>query len=344
MRIDCGSQVILCDLPIRIDTYNGCTHDCKYCFAQKKKYDLTNVEPVNCSKSLVDFINGKRTSTTNWCDWDIPLHWGGLSDPFQPVEAKYGISYELLKIFAETKYPFVVSTKGKLLATEKYLNILKECNAVVQISMVCGLYDKIELGAPTFEERIEMCRKIAPNCKRLIVRMQPYITEAFDEVIKNIPRLKEAGVYGVVLEGMKFFKKKDGLIKIGGDFCYKKEVLESDFARIKDVCHKNGLKFYCGENRLRTMGDAWCCCGIDGLEGFRGNDYNLCHLYNNDPVKPTETMRQPKTAKCFKALYQDTVSTYRLRTSSFNDEMIAYIKNKGESCEKIFGKHSNKRN
>ena len=31
------------------------------------------------------------------------------------------------------------------------------------------------------------------------------------------------------------------------------------------------MKFYSGENRLRAMGDSMTCCGIDGLEGFKGN-------------------------------------------------------------------------
>ena len=31
----CGSQCYLCDVPIRFDTYIGCSHGCKYCFAEK---------------------------------------------------------------------------------------------------------------------------------------------------------------------------------------------------------------------------------------------------------------------------------------------------------------------
>ena len=64
----------------------------------------------------MNFISGARTKETNWCDWDIPLHWGGLSDPFQPCESKYRSSYKCLKIFADENYPFVVSTKGKIIA------------------------------------------------------------------------------------------------------------------------------------------------------------------------------------------------------------------------------------
>lgn len=36
MGCKCGSQIILCNLPVRFDTYRGCSHGCRYCFAQKK--------------------------------------------------------------------------------------------------------------------------------------------------------------------------------------------------------------------------------------------------------------------------------------------------------------------
>ena len=325
MGIDCGSQLVLCDLPVRIDTYKGCSHGCKYCFVQNKT-DISELGTSNCIKQLKSFIEGKRTQTTSWCDWAIPLHWGGMSDPFQPIEAKYQISYECLKIFAETKYPFIVSTKGRLLATDKYLDLLKQCNAVVQLSMVCSKYDKIEPGCPSYEERLQMARKIAPNCRRLIVRLQPYMTEVFRDVMNNLPRLKQAGVYGVTIEGMKFFKKKEGLIKLGHDYCYPTEVLKKHFQTIKDECHRLGLKFYCAENRLRTMGDDMCCCGIDGLEGFRGNKYHLLRLYNNCAEEPTGAMKVKNTAQPFRTLYQSAGITKFLAKYSFEEIMTDLYK------------------
>lgn len=83
MGIGCGSQVAFCDIPIRLDTYSGCTHGCRYCFVKRAK-DITKVKPLNCIEQLKRFISGKRTVETKWCDWDIPLHWGGA---FRPVPA-----------------------------------------------------------------------------------------------------------------------------------------------------------------------------------------------------------------------------------------------------------------
>lgn len=76
MGVECGSQVILCEYPIRLDTYEGCSHDCRYCFARMKR-DISNVKPLHCVEQVKQFVSGKRTAVTNWCDWDIPLHWGG---------------------------------------------------------------------------------------------------------------------------------------------------------------------------------------------------------------------------------------------------------------------------
>ena len=168
-----GSQIFLCDIPIRFDTYKGCSHGCKYCFTTRK-YDINKINKNEGVESLRRFINGKRIQETSWCDWNIPLHWGGMSDPFQPCERKYEISYKCLRILEETKYPFVVSTKSTLIAKDKYLELIKNSNCVVQFSACCKEYDLIEPNAPSFKERIKAAKVISSH-KRVIIRVQPYI-------------------------------------------------------------------------------------------------------------------------------------------------------------------------
>lgn len=301
---DCGSQVILCDLPIRMDTYKGCSHNCKYCFTYRK-YDISNIVVHDGPESLSRFISGQRTQTTNWCDWNIPLHIGGLSDPFQPVEKIKRVTYECLKILAKTKYPFVISTKSTLAASTEYFEILKNCNFVYQVSMLCSEYDQLETGAPPYEERLKSLKKISPIAKRVVVRLQPYIADYHFSILNNIKRLKDVGVYGVVVEGIKMQKKLPGLIKIGADFCYPKAYLNKKFTEIKKECHKNNLVFLCGENRLRNLGDSLTCCGTEGLSGFKHNYANLNHyVFDKENYKFSEQMKKAGTAYPFKALLQ----------------------------------------
>lgn len=333
----CGSQCFLCDLPVRMDTYEGCSHGCEYCFA-KKFVDIGKIKNGESPETLRKFIEGNRNSETKWCDWNIPIHWGGMSDPFQPVEKIRGISKKCLKIFKETQYPFVVSTKGKLVIEEEYLNLLKECNCVVQISMVCSKYDVLEQGCPSFNERLKIVEILSKNVKRVIIRIQPYMHEVYEDVFKNLELFKKAGAYGVIVEGMKYRKKKDGLIKIGGDFVYPYEIIKNDFLNLKKEAHRLGLKIYAGENRIRALGDSLTCCGIDGLEDFKANTFNLNHILNGDKTKPTEKMKEKQTGKIFRSLAQTTIGSRKKYNQSFAFNMLDLYKTKKNHIEDVFGK------
>ena len=306
MGCKCGSQIILCNLPVRFDTYRGCSHGCRYCFAQKKKNDISHIERDESVDGLRSFIEGKRGNETEWCDWNIPIHWGGMSDPFQPVEKQIRASYECLKLLAETKYPFVVSTKGRLIADPEYLDLLAQCNCVLQISMACSKYDRLERGTPSYEERLTILKTVSARVQRTIVRIQ-------------------------------FFKAKPGMTKIGGDFCYPLPRLRHDFEAIKAECHRYGLKFYSGENRLRAMGDSMTCCGIDGLPGFRPNEYNLCMLMNGKNPEPTEKMKEVGTGGPFKTLNQSAGSGRKIAKQSFYGLMQEELAKKTDYHRKVFG-------
>ena len=334
----CGSQCILCDLPIRFDTYVGCTHGCKYCFAEKFR-DMKDIEVGEKAQNLKAFIEGKRGKDTKWCDWNIPIHIGGMSDPLQPIEKTKRIFYECLKVLAETQYPYVVSTKGALLADEEYLSLIEKTNGVIQVSMVCSSYDILERGCPTYEERLEIVKKVAPRVKRLIIRIQPYMHEVYDEVFNNLSRLKEAGVYGIIIEGMKWPKKIDGLVKVGGDFTYPYDLILSDFLKLKEEAHRLGLKIYAGENRIRKYGDSLTCCGIDGLEGFKSNEYNLNHILNGDKKVPEKGLKmlEDGTGQCFITLKQDNPHSKKFAKQSFYYSMLEYYKENKNSVDKIMG-------
>ena len=142
---------------------------------------------------------------------------------------------------------------------------------------------------------------------------------------------------GVIVEGMKFFKAKPGMTKIGGDFCYPLPRLRHDFEAIKAECHRYGLKFYSGENRLRAMGDSMTCCGIDGLPGFRPNEYNLCMLMNGKNPEPTEKMKEVGTGGPFKTLNQSAGSGRKIAKQSFYGLMQEELAKKTDYHRKVFG-------
>ena len=324
----CGSQVVLCDIPIRFDTYKGCEHGCLYCFAQRKR-DISEVLVDESPESLDRFCKGHRSKITMWADWDIPLHWGGMSDPFQPAEAIHKRSLACLKVLADNNYPFVVSTKGKIIAEPEYLELISKCNAVVQISLACPDYDKYEPNAPTFNERLAMCEKLAPKSKRLIIRIQPYIIDHHQAIMDSLGLFKQAGVYGVVVEGIKMMKKHKGFIRHFGDMVYPAPLLKPKLLEIKHKAHDLGLKFYSGENRFRKMGDSLCCCGCADLDGFKVNTYNLNH--NMLRPEPTQGMKSKGSGACFRTLAQASVKVKTVDSKPYNELMDAIANDKSYS-------------
>lgn len=243
-----------------------------------------------------------------------------MSDPFQPEEERHRCTLEVLKVLKESQYPFIVSTKGRLVAEEPYLSLLSECNAVVQISMTSPLLDKLEKGAPTFKERIEIASKVSPNVKRVIARVQPYLPQCKQTLIKALPDMKKAGIYGITIEGMKF-KKKPGTVRFGGDWAYPDDTLKRDYVEIRSHCRELGLAFWCAENRLRSLGDSTACCGCGDIPGFEDNPFNCVSVKNGSGAFATNKMREKGTASCFKAVHQDAGTSDLLKEKSFNEMM-----------------------
>jgi DNA repair photolyase len=327
----CGSQTILCDVPINFDTYKGCTFRCSYCFTQRKR-SLSKAGPHESVGSLRNFIEGRRDQITRWADWDIPIHWGAMADPFQHLERVEKRSLACLELLAETQYPVIVSTKSLLPAEEPWLSLIARCNLVFQMSMVHPDFDEWEPGAPNFDKRMAILPVMAKAAKRVIVRVQPYVIGYVERITHYLPEYRDAGVHGFIFEGLKRpvnsaagSSQKLGMEKVGADFVFPTERLAEDFRELRERIHEHGMQFYAGENRLRFMGDSPTCCGVADLPGFRVNTANMNHL----PIVYTEQMQKPDTAMWAKAMAQNQMSAHSLRPMSYKDAMEVASHTKG---------------
>ena len=328
--ISCGVQCLNCDYPIHMDTYSGCTHACKYCFV-KHQHNIGEIKVLNSERGLKDFIAGKRNNETRWCDWDIPLHWGANSDPFQTCEEKYKASLACLRIFAKTGYPFIVSTKNPvLLCKDEYLKLIKQCNCVIQISMACSRYDKLEPGAPSFEERLKAAEKLSGIVVRVVGRIQPYFPDAHKDILSSLEKMKEAGIQGILIEGYRSAKGQKGMIKVGGKLHkFPTDLLYRRFSEIKEKCHELGLEFTCVEEGLDWMSDNLTCCGTSDLtsEGFLPTTYNISRIafgeQRGQPAHATDAMKKHGTTRPFKCIKQTQEWALFVKNKTYA-EMIDY--------------------
>lgn len=323
--ISLTSQFYFCPVPLRLDTYSGCSHKCVYCFAnnsdmkfinndkfQETAREFTGVKPTKLAyiKKYFDIafegakntFNNQEALAVECLKKRVPMHFGGMSDGFQPIEAQIGITYETLKLLKKYNYPIILSTKGKLIAEPKYFNLLKDYeNLALQISLIDyreEVIKALEPKAATVQERLDIIKQYSSIGKWVACRIQPLIINLQDNhlvITELLNRLQAAGCKHVMVEGLKFFSgnklankriaevfktltgneydleayyKAIGSKNSGNDLelpSWRKHRYVKIFA---EELKKRGMTFGCADNDLRFMGDSPCCCGVEGLKGF----------------------------------------------------------------------------
>jgi DNA repair photolyase len=188
--------------------------------------------------------------------------------------------------------------------------------------MACGRYDKLETGAPTFEERLKAAKILSKNVTRVIARIQPYFIDCKRDIIKELPRYKDAGIYGIIVEGYKSKKKQKGMIKDGSRYRFPLEVLISHCKQIREKAHENGLKFWSADDGADCLSDDMECCGTGGLDKFIPNKYTMSYLaYMPEIAKPTKAMQEKGTTRPFRSIRQSQAWELHIKGKSFVDMM-----------------------
>lgn len=182
-----GNEGSLCHYPTRLDTYGcGCQHDCGYCYAKSllefrglwntREPAVADIEKI---KKRLDKI--ERGSI---------IRMGGMTDCFQPVEKKYGVTYETIKAMNERGIGYLIVTKSTLVADDKYMDIYDKDLAHIQVTITTTDDAKArtyEMASPV-SERIKAIEKLQEKGFDVSIRLSPYIPGNVD--IDAINRIK----------------------------------------------------------------------------------------------------------------------------------------------------------
>lgn len=310
-----------CDYPIAMDTYKGCSHNCKYCFV-RGFHGIENVEPIRQVKSLENFINGQRNRLTRAFAWDIPVKIGTMCDPFQPCEKEHGETLKCLELLAKTGYPCIINTKNPaMLVDEPYKTVISKCNCLLNVTMACPRYDKLESGAPTYEDRLNAVKKIAPFVKRVNALCMPLFVDAAKDIRAEITKWADAGVYGAIFSGFVTNKKTKGMIKDGKDYMFALDRIVPIYKSLREKCHKNGLRFFCGDARVRFLGDSLTCCGTENMAGFKPSTANMPHLAHGGDAEIMPSMREKGSAYVFIGQNHKLSNYYKLQEATYEEKL-----------------------
>lgn len=294
------SQFPMCGNAFRMDTYMGCSFGCKYCFANARHNGILFNNKV-CDIKLVekwfnDAINLKKTSNVKleMLNRRVPLHLGGMADPFQKREFEHEKTYEFLKISKRYNYPVSISTKAASLP-DKYWDVLDPKIHTFQISLI-GITDeyikRFETNTPTPIERIDFIKELHRRGFWVSIRIQPLIE--INEALQLI-KATEAYVNYYTVEHLKIAidnkhiaemmfnqlnKMNIPLICKGREWEFSGEVKRRNIQLIKD---STKVKIGCGDNDFHVLSDSLNCCGIDTMP----EAFNNWMKYNSMYIKMT---------------------------------------------------------
>ncbi len=289
------SQFYFCGLPLRLDPYGACLFSCQYCFASargglRQPKGLQVADPQLIERRLRGKVGGPTSVLDEFVSARQPIHLGGMADPFPPMEAELRVTQQLLGVLTDLQYPTVISTKGTLVATGEYLDLLVKGQYVVQVSFSTrsdSVAATIEVGVPSPSARLHAIRELVDAGVPTTVRMQPLIPGRETEALEFAEELASIGVRHIGLEFLKLpledwsgtqrlskgagfdlptFYASAGSTRVGREWVLPVESRLPFVVQMRNLVHGLGISFGAADTDLLPLSDSACCCsGVDQL-------------------------------------------------------------------------------
>ncbi|MFW6009181.1 MAG: radical SAM protein [archaeon] len=312
-----------CYYPLHLDPYgSGCFHNCKYCFQKDQLYfrnekDEENktrkptawhpqepsVSPIKkikrslqlgLSGEFFDKFKNESTLEAHALIYKkLPLRIGGVTDPFQPIEKKERVTYQIMKLLNENDYPALIFTKSNLITEDKYMNLLKEKkeNYYVQFTITTldtKLARLIETNAPSPEKRLAALKELNQIGIETAVRINPlYPKKVYDIIGEDmydfLKEIKKVGTNTIIVGGLRVQSKTREYGPIASA-----EFMNDAFAEderftnfdIKEFMNKDSSTYYIEEEKLYHRYKE-----IKEIADDLGMEFSICHDNNKNADK-----------------------------------------------------------
>jgi len=238
-----------------LNLYRGCGHGCVYCFAiYSHDYlnpDSNYYEDLYVKTNVVEQLE-KQLASPSWKRGIIAI--SGVSDGYQPIEAKYKLMPDILKLLIKYKNPVEISTKSDLILRD--YDLLDELSRVADVAINSSIVTmdnevrrKLEPTGRNGKQKFEMLKAFSKtNARTGLLQMPiiPYITDSRENIEDLYAHAMDARV-DYVVPGMLYLRGKTR----GVFFDFIKEEYPELFTPLQQLYRKGGRTEY--KNELYKM-------------------------------------------------------------------------------------------
>jgi DNA repair photolyase len=192
------------DIPFdqSINSYRGCEHGCIYCYARPTHAYLGLSPGLDFETRLVfkrDAGSLLRRELSRQGYVCKPIALGANTDPYQPIERRYGSTREILQVLHDCHHPVTLTTKSALIERDLDLLVPMAERGLVGVQLSLTTLDKnlariLEPRAASPARRLETLARLAEAGIPTGVLLAPVIPFINDAEIEAI--LAEAARFG----------------------------------------------------------------------------------------------------------------------------------------------------
>jgi DNA repair photolyase len=173
--------------------YRGCSHGCTYCYVPSLIHDERSWgsfvdAKVNSPEVLNRELKGLRRGR---------VFLSSATDPYQPMEARYGITRRCLEVLLRHDFPVVILTRSPLVLRD--IDLLKRFEWIRVGFSISSVPERLyEPGVSPLERRIESLRKLSDAGIETWVSMAPLIPSLMRIDLRIVMKaLRVAGVSAI---------------------------------------------------------------------------------------------------------------------------------------------------
>lgn len=199
-----------------LNPYTGCEHRCIYCYATfMRRFRNHSEEWGSFVDVKINFINRLKEELQKKKIGLVAI--GTVSDPYQPIEAKYRTTRQAIALLNQYNFPYEVLTKSNLIVRD--IDLLRDNkNSSVELTITTvdeTIRQIFEPKAPSVPARLKTLEKLLANSIETTVffgPVIPYFSDSPEKIRQFFRILQGIGVRRVLVDKLNYLETKIGQI------------------------------------------------------------------------------------------------------------------------------------